>query len=248
MNVTVARLTVRTLLGRRRAVLFLLLPAALVGLCVLARLLAGLEEIEREAGFAAGLLGGFGLGTLLPLLGLLGGTGAIGPEIDDGSIVYLMSKPLNRSSIVLTKLAVAVVVVTVLGAVPVLLSGFLVTGELGGLASAFAVGALVAGLAYCAVFLLLAVVTRNAVVIGLMYALVWETLVGSIVPGAQELSVQQWSLAVTERLLGDDAAQHQVDAAVEPLTGAILLALVTVGCTWYAGRRLRRLRLAGGET
>ena len=41
----------------------------------------------------------------MPLLGLIAGTGAIGPEIDEGSIVYLLAKPLNRYSIVVTKLA-----------------------------------------------------------------------------------------------------------------------------------------------
>ncbi len=37
--------------------------------------------------------------------------------------------------------------------------------------------------------------SRNAVVIGLLYALIWESLVGTFVPGAQTLSVQQWALA-----------------------------------------------------
>ena len=42
----------------------------------------------------------FALGTLVPLLGLIAGTGAIGPEIDDGSIVYLLAKPVLRRHIV----------------------------------------------------------------------------------------------------------------------------------------------------
>ena len=51
----------------------------------------------------------------MPLLSLIAGTGSIGPEIDDGSIVYLLAKPLNRYSIVVTKLAVAIGVVIVFG-------------------------------------------------------------------------------------------------------------------------------------
>ena len=92
-------------------------------------------------------------------------------------------------------------------------------------------------------FLLLAVVSRNAVVIGLIYALIWETLVGGLVPGAQTLSVQQWSLAVVERVLGDDAQRLGVEAAVGFGTGLVLLILVTVVATIYAGRRLQTLRL-----
>ncbi|MDQ1601662.1 MAG: type transport system permease protein, partial [Actinomycetota bacterium] len=41
MNATVARLTARSLLGRRRAYLLMALPGVLILLCVLVRLLAG---------------------------------------------------------------------------------------------------------------------------------------------------------------------------------------------------------------
>ena len=110
MNATVASLTSRSLLGRKRTLVLLLLPLALLALCTLARVLAGLDaDIEREldAALAPDLLGAFGIAILMPLLGLIAGTGSIGPEIDDGSIVYLLAKPLNRYSIVVTKLAVA---------------------------------------------------------------------------------------------------------------------------------------------
>ena len=141
---------------------------------------------------------------LLPLLGLIAGTGVIGPEIDDGSIVYLLAKPLNRPVIVVTKLAVAIGVITLFGALPMFIAGMVLVGEVG-FALSYAIGALAAGMAYCALFLLLAVVTRNAVVIGLLYALIWESLIGQFVPGAQALSIQQWGLALTERFVGSRA-------------------------------------------
>ena len=43
--------------------------------------------------------------------------------------------------------------------------------------------ALVASIAYAALFLLLGTVSRHAVVFGLVYALVWEALFGSLVAG-----------------------------------------------------------------
>jgi ABC-2 type transport system permease protein len=247
MNATVATLTRRSLLGRKRTLVLLLLPLALLALCTLARVLAGLDaDIRREleTSLAPGFLTAFGIAILMPLLGLIAGTGAIGPEIDEGSIVYLLAKPLSRYSIVVTKLVVAIGVVVAFGVLPVALSGLVLTGEVGRLTVAFAVGALAAGVAYCAVFLLLAVLTRNAVVIGLIYALIWESLVGGIVPGAQALSVQQWSLAVVQRVLGDDAAGLGVDAAVGFGTGMVLLTVVTVGATAWAGRRLQTIRLS----
>ena len=246
MNPTVASLTSRSLLGRNRTLVLLLLPLALLALCTLARVLAGLDaEIQRElqGSLAPDLLTAFGLAILMPLLSLIAGTGSIGPEIDEGSIVYLLAKPLNRYSIVVTKLVVAAGVVTLFGVVPIAVAAIVLTGEVGAVTVSFTLGALAAGIAYSAVFLLLAVVSRNAVVIGLVYALIWESLVGGLVPGAQTLSIQQWSLAVVQQVLGDSAANLGVAAAVGVGAALVLLTVVTVLATGYAGRRLQTLRL-----
>ncbi len=246
MNATVATLTSRSLLGRRRTLVLLLLPVALLALCTLARVLAGLDaDIQRDLDgpLDPGLLGAFGIAILMPLLGLIAGTGSICPEIDEGSIVYLLAKPLNRYSIVVTKLLVAIGVVVGFGVLPVGIAGVVLTGEVGTVTIAYTVGALAAGVAYAAVFLLLAVVTRNAVVIGLIYALIWESLVGGLVPGAQALSIQQWALAVVREVLGESADRLEATAAVGFGTGLVLLVVVTVAATVYAGRRLQTLRL-----
>jgi len=235
----VVRLTARSLLGRRRLLVLLALPAVLLALCIAIRLLAGSDEK-----LAVGLLSTFALGTVVPLLALIAGTGAIGPEIDDGSIVYLLSKPLSRPAIVHSKLAVASATVVALAAVPTLVAGLVLTGTADRVALGFAVAAAVAGVTYCALFLLLAVVTRNAVVIGLLYALIWETVVGGFIPGAQALSVQQWSLTLAERIVGDRAEPLGLTAAVSLGTGVPLLAVLLVASTWFAGRRLRTLRIS----
>lgn len=246
INGTVARLTAKSLLGRKRTLLLMLLPLALLGLCTLARILAGLDSDiaqELDRGLSADLLGAFGIAIMMPLLGLIAGTGSIGPEIDEGSIVYLLAKPLNRYSIVVTKLLVALGVITAFGVIPVAICGVVLTGELGPVAISFAVGAFAAGVAYCAFFLMLSVITKNAVVVGLIYALIWESLVGGLVPGAQDLSIQQWSLAVVKQVFGDGAYRLGIGSAVGFTTGLVLLIVVTVGATAYAGRRLQTLRL-----
>jgi ABC-2 type transport system permease protein len=242
LNRTVAQLTTRGLLGRRRAALLAVLPVVLIGL---AQLVSTLQP--QDDSVTADLLGGFALATLLPMLGVIAGTGAIGPEIDDGSILYLLSKPLSRFSIATTKAVVAVGVITVFGALPVALAGLILSGRSADLALAYGVGAAVAGVGYGTLFLLLAVLTRHAVVAGLLYALIWETLVGTFVPGAQTLSVQQWALAVTETIVGPAARGLGVTSAVSLTTGVVLLSVLVVGSTWAAGHRLRSLRLAGDE-
>jgi ABC-2 type transport system permease protein len=242
MNATVAQLTARSVLGGRRVLLLAALPGVLLLLAVLSRAIAG-----RNTDITAGLLGGFALATLVPLLGLIAGTGVIGPEIDDGSIVYLLSKPLSRFSIATTKVAVALGITAIFAALPIFLAGLVLAGPSARVAVAYGLGALVAGAAYGALFLLLAVITRHAVIIGLLYALIWETLVGSLVPGAQTLSIQQWALAVTTRVLGDSAEKFNAVSAVGLGVGVTFLLVVIVGCPWLAGWRLRSLRLTSDD-
>lgn len=239
MNTTVARLTARSLLGGRRAILLVVLPVVLIGLAALGQALTG-----EGAELAPHILGVFALGTLLPLLALIAGTGAIGPEIDDGSIMYLLAKPIPRSSIVLAKLAVASVVVLVFGALPVVITSLVLTGDVSDYTVAYGLAAAVASVAYATVFLLLAIVSRNAVVIGLLYAVVWETLVGQIVPGAQALSIQQWSLATATKLLPVDSRHAGIDPAVGGV-GIVLLIAVVVGGAWLATHKLRTVRITG---
>jgi ABC-2 type transport system permease protein len=237
-NPTVARLTYRALLGKRRAAILLLLPGLLILISVAVRMLSGADDET-----ASNLLGGFAIATMVPLIGVIAGTGAIGPEIDDGSIVYLLAKPLKRPTIILTKLIVAIAVTMAFSAVPTLIAGYILNGNGQQIAVAYTVAALVASIAYSALFLLLGTVSRHAVVIGLVYALVWETLFGSLVPGARTLSVQQWSLALAEKISGTSMVTSDVGL---PLAVA-LLAGVTVVATWYAGQKLRTLTLAGEE-
>ena len=235
---TVGRLTYRALLGRRRALLLFTLPLLLLVIVSAVRALAGQDD-----GVTANLLRGFALSAMVPLIGVIAGTGAIGPEIDDGAIVYLLAKPIKRSTIVSTKLLVAIGVSIVFSALPTLLAGLILDGNGQHLAVAFAAAAAAASVAYSAIFLMLGVLTRHAVVVGLVYALVWEGVIGNVVPGARTLSVQQWSLAVAQRISLDSSVSSDDSLT----TGVVLLVLVTAVTGWFAAHKLRTLKLAGEE-
>ncbi|MEV7772979.1 ABC transporter permease [Kitasatospora sp. NPDC086791] len=239
MNPTVARLTLRGLLGRRRGLLLLVVPALLLFVSALAS-----GSTADAHGLTVKILGQLGLGTLVPILGLVVGTGAIATEIDDGSIVYLLAKPLPRWRIITTKLAVAIGVTWLFSVVPTLLSGLLLFGTRDGMVLGYTVAVMVAGAAYSALFLLLGVVTRHAVVAGLGYALIWESVVGNFVEGARTLSIQQWGRAVAEAVAGGDTA---IGADVSLGAAVPLLLVVTVGATVLASVKLAGLTLAAEE-
>src|SRR4029453_12818699 len=92
---TVAWITARGLFGRRRFLLLFPLPILLVGLAVLSR---GFGVNAQE--WAWPVLGGLGFAVLLPVTALIVGTGVLGAEIDDGTVVHILAKPLPRWRIV----------------------------------------------------------------------------------------------------------------------------------------------------
>ncbi|BAJ29861.1 MULTISPECIES: ABC transporter permease subunit [Kitasatospora] len=238
MNTTVARLTARGLFGRRRVLILLAVPVLLLAISVVARN-SDLDRLD----LAHNLLGNLALGTLVPITGLIVGTGVIATEIEDGSIVYLLAKPLPRWKIVTTKLAVAIGSTWLLAAVPTFVAGLVLYGGGDRVALGYGVGALAAGAAYSALFLLLGVVTRHAVIAGLAYALIWESLIGNYVEGARTFSIQQWGLSLTKAV----AADGTVIAPVGLPTAIWLLAIVGIGATALASVKLAGLTLGGEE-
>lgn len=238
MNGTVLNLTFRGMLGRKRSLLLFALPLVMLALAGALRVIVG-----DDPDSAILLLHRFALGTLLPLVALIAGTGVIAPEIDDGEIVYLLAKPVSRWSIVLSKLVTAIVLTIAFTTVPTLLAGAILTGDVLDPIPGFAAGTIVGAVAYCSLFVLLGVVSRHAAVIGLLYALVWETLVGGYVPGARAASVQDWAYSLTYVLGTDLDSKPEVRAAV----ALPLLAAVTVVAAIVAVQRLRSLSLAGED-
>ena len=119
MNGVIAGITLRQLLSRRRTLLLLLLGGVLVLVAGIFRL-AG--EEARAMAFTSGLLDNLGVRTLMPLVALLFGTGAIGAEIEDGTAIFLLAKPLSRRTVVLTKLVIAAACSILLTCGPMLLA------------------------------------------------------------------------------------------------------------------------------
>ncbi|MEV4492333.1 ABC transporter permease subunit [Micromonospora coxensis] len=231
---TVTWITARGLFGRRRFLMLLPLPAVLVALAVLCR---SLEVAPADWG--PPVLVGLGLAVVLPVVSLVVGTGVLGAEIDDGTVVHVLTKPLPRWQIVLPKLAVATGVSAATVAVPIFVAGLLADSvRLGGaLAAASALGAL----AYSALFLAMSLLTRRPVLLGLVYVLIWEGLLGRFVSGTKVLSIQQWVIALADRSAPTDLLSTTVSVPV----AAVLTGLVAIGFTALAVDRLRSFSIAG---
>jgi ABC-2 type transport system permease protein len=238
----VAQITLRQLLGRRRTVLLLLLSAVPVLLAVVFKA-ANNADVP---GFATGVLDAVAVTLLLPIVAVLFGTAAFGAEIEDGTILYLLAKPVSRWAIVAAKFIGAVGVTALLTVVSVFISGVIVLGSAGEQGAeatrAFMAAMVVGSLCYVSVFMTLSLFTRRALLIGLVYVLVWEGALSSLLPGIANLSIRQYSLGVANAFW-----QMQPDEArLSPSTALPLAIVVIVLALVLATLRLRRFELPGG--
>jgi ABC-2 type transport system permease protein len=241
MSGVIARITLRQLLSRRRTLLLLLLGAVLVLAAGIFRL-AG--EEARALHFTAGLLSNLGIGTLMPLVALIFGTGALGAEIEDGTAIFLLAKPINRRTVVLTKLAVAAVCAAALTCGPMLLAGVIAAGGLGdGLVLGMVGGAAIGSVLYCSIFVALSLVTGRALVFGLGYVLIWEGLLAGLFAGTRTFSVRQIALAFADAIgaIRSDIFDAPVNLTTALVVGTVLLVLTTL----IAVRRLSAFEISG---
>lgn len=232
INVTIAKLALQALLGRRRFFLLLAFPVLLIGLVALVTALT-----DGDAAWE--ILPGVGYPLVLPLVAILAASSVLGPEVDDGSIVYLLSKPVSRYGVAISKWLVALAATLTAGALPIYVAA-LVTGD-STRAVALFVGAAVAGTTYSALFLAISAVTRHAVIASLMFVLIWESLLGNLFTGIAWLSIGQWGVrvghAISDQLPDPSNLSYAVVASL----------LVTVLGVWFAGDRLRSFSLRGED-
>src|SRR5712692_11790549 len=142
-NPTVAWITMRATLSRKRALLFAL-PAVILILFTVA--LKATRPPMRP--WPSHVLGTFGFSVVVPLSALIIGTSVLGAEIDDGSIIHLLATPVRRSSVIITKFAVAAVMTMIFVAVPELLAGLIATGGVTRLAIGVFAGAIAGSVIY----------------------------------------------------------------------------------------------------
>jgi ABC-2 type transport system permease protein len=241
MNLVVMRLAFNALLGRRRSLLLLGIAALLLAVAGLAR-----WGSSADPSATAATVQNFGLGTLVPVMCLLIGTGVIAPEIEDGSIVYLLAKPLRRSTIALSKLVVALVASLAFN-VAAVVAACAIGGDLDWqLSLALGTATALAAIAYTSVFFAIAIVSKNPIIVGLIYALLWEGVLAGYIPGVKDVSIRQWALAPAERLLADHPSWGVTsDLGMTP--ALILLGLTTVAAVFVAVQRLKTLPIKVSE-
>jgi ABC-2 type transport system permease protein len=236
--IEIARVTLRSLAGRRRTLLMLLLA----GIPVLAGLLvrANSDGIDQVGPTLDGLV----VRIILPLVALVFGTAALGSELEDGTAVHLLTKPISRLTIVIAKVAVAGTLTALLVVPSTVLTAILLAepgADLPGIAGSMAVGVLVGSYLYATIFAALSVITSRGLILGLGYALVWEGLLAGLLPGTQVFSVREYVRGIV------NAVSPEVIDSVVGAGGILYAAIALVAAIAIASYRLATYEVRGAD-
>ena len=166
-NPAIAGLTVRQSLARRRWLVVSVLAALPVIMAMLTRLYA--SQDQEPIGVLIEILSALSFTVVVPIVALTLASSGFGAEVDDGTVVYLLTKPIPRPEIVVTKLVVTALIAVVLAVASTLAAGAIALGGFDAtrLLIGFAVGAALGSVLYTAVFLALGLVTRRGMLVGL---------------------------------------------------------------------------------
>ena len=229
----VLSLTIRQLTGTRRQAILWIFAAAPLAMSILIRYLAD-DYTETVVTLFNILL----IAVVLPLVVAILATTALGEDVEDRTLSYLVLRPVPRWQIVAAKY----IAVVILGAVPLVIFGVAMAGvafaeDLGalsnydavvrpmlGVAAAMAVGVL----AYSAVFTWLGLVSGQALGLAIVYVFVWEGLAATIFTGIRYLSIRSYSLITMTETGGDRLAGISIDNVEFAYAAGAAAAIVVV--------------------
>jgi len=189
---------------------------------------------------------------LVPVLGVFYGTSLIADEVDDKTITYLFTRPIQRSAVILGKY-LAYLVCTVLLLLPSVVIVFFLVVPLGRgatIARMFPtlltdLGMLAFGLAaYGAVFAFVGARLKRPLLVGLLFALGWEPA-ALIAPGyLKRATVAYYLQALVRHEMPQDSpasALMQIFREIPPVSTSLIGLAVIVGLgLWLAGRTVER--------
>ncbi len=166
---------------------------------------------------------------VLPLAAAVFATAVVGQEVEQKTIVYLLTRPVGRPTLLLSRAAAATLVVYAIAAacaLTVALATRFGPGVAGSLARdlvALAVGSL----AYVGLFLVVSLLLNRAMVVCLLYAFGWETSVGNMPGDLYHLAVSSYLAAI-----GSKPAPTSGNPMLDLLSGQLGLNLISPERAW----------------
>jgi ABC-2 type transport system permease protein len=221
-------LLLRQLITRGRIVALLLVG---VVIAVVAAAVGSADDLSdpREAGVR--VISDLGFTALVPIVALVFASAALGDAREDGTLVYLWLRPMHRWPVVVGAWLAALTVSLPLTVVPLGAAAMLVDGG-GSLVSGAIIATVVGVVAYTALFVLVGLLLKNAIVWGLGYILIWEGIVAAFGSFAAKLAIRGYTRSIITARTGVDLDLGDlplaVGVAVPLLAAAVALVLASV--------------------
>jgi ABC-2 type transport system permease protein len=236
----VARFALGELLAGKR----LLIVAVLIALPLWLPSLFAPGSGQDPTRFSFDLFRNLTMPVLLPVVSFAFATAALGNELRRGTITNLLLKPIRRWAILGAEYLAAVVATLIVLLPAEVVAQVLAARGLGSgaLLQATLVATAVGVLAYSAIGMLLSLLLSRALLVGLVYALLWEGAVVGVAPGASSLSVRGYVEGIFSAVL-DAGGGPELTSRLGPLSSSLLALLVTAGALFLAHGRLTRMDL-----
>ena len=201
--------------------------------------LSAAELLRDGASYADG----FGLIILVPIVSLVFGSAVLGETREDGTLVYLWLRPMNRGPVVAGAAAAAFSAALPLTVIPTVIGGWLAANRVAE-SPDLMMGALWAAalgtVAYSSAFVLVGLLLKKPIMWGIGYVLLWEGLAVGLGDFAARLSLRGYCRSLLVRIV-------EVDLGFDPYTTTtavvVLVAVAVVGLV-LATVRLNRLEVA----
>jgi len=249
-------LSLSEMLWSRRSVFLALLVGGPILLAVVSRVvwMFGPNESLRINGGAVSGASIFGLMIwllyvrfIVPILGVFYGTSLIADEVEDRTITYLFTRPIQRGAVLVGKY-LAYLACTVLLILPSVMVVFFLMVPVGGgsIAQMFPslladLGMLAAGLAaYGAVFAWVGARVKRPLVAGLVFVLGWEPAV-LLFPGyLKRATVAYYLQGLVPHAMPQDSTMSLLLQTFADMPGIlpslVVLVVLTAGALWFAAR------------
>jgi len=226
----IVKVTLRQLLGGRRLVvlgLLGLIPGVIVWLTTSNRSPEGVFDVYHDGGVIAILFL-----VVMPISSIVLGSAALGDERRDGTLSFLVVRPLPRSYITTAKLIAAWIAAATVSA----MSGAFASIAVSIRASDWStfvptiVGLAIGAGCYTAVFIVLGHLTSRAVLMGLIYLFVWETGISFATPALSNVSLFRIGLSAYAGLVPESqSVLAEPLGAIAPGVGGAAAKLAVLG-------------------
>ena len=218
-----------------------LLALSAVGLAVagVAWAVGAADEIDDPLEAAVQVISNLGFAVLVPVVALVFASASLGDAREDGTLVYLWLRPMDRWPVVVGAWLAAITVSLPLTVIPLGMAALLAGGG-AELLAATTLAAVVGVVAYSALFVLLGLVVKNSIVWGLGYVLVWEGIVAAFGSFAAKLAIRGYTRSILTSITDID-----LDLGDLPLAAGIAVPLLAAAVALaLASLRLRDLDVA----